>query len=549
MAPFRSSFSKPPRFLIIYSLIFNIILHPTPITHITLHKTHTLLITPTIALIPAQTPNNLLSQTIHTQCPSYQMASYDPKYYIIKPTGPVENDYKFIAKLGSGQYGTVHSAVHRGTGKTWAVKTINKQRFRHDREYQFQAMRNEIAITRSIQHPNIITLHDVYEDENQVHLIMELCQGGELFDRIKSKTKYSEQEAQVVLRQIASALQCLHKNKIAHCDLKPDNFLFETHEDASHIKVIDFGMARALRRREYLQHLRGTPYYIAPEVLDGQYSEHCDMWSFGVVMFVMLFGYPPFHGNNDNEIFAAIRNGFDPRTKPGWGAWFPDQLPVSQGAKDLLERLLCKDPVARLTAEEVLEHPWTQGKDVPAHPLPLTVVSNLNNFIKKTQFTNEVLAHLTQSSMSSEEYIALARTFRFIDKNGDGTLTVEELREALMETENKSVNVQTLAKIVELADLDGDGNISWKELLLATTARRLAMKEDRLWASFKSMDTNGDGKLSVEELCQALGHDEAAVRHMIAEVDVDGNGVVDYEEFLSVFASFLQSSEENEINA
>eukprot|EP00461_Guttulinopsis_vulgaris_P001021 UN01021 len=145
--------------------------------------------------------------------------------------------------------------------------------------------------------------------------------------------------------------------------------------------------------------------------------------------------------------------------------------------------------------------------------------------------------------MSSEEYIALARTFRFIDKNGDGILTVDEFRQALVETENRQVNVQTLQKIVELADLDGDGSISWKELLLATTARRLAMKEDRLWQSFRSMDLNGDGRLSKDELVQALGLPESEVEDMIKEVDVDGNGHVDYEEFLSIFASYVENKE------
>jgi len=457
--------------------------------------------------------------------------------YIYGRTVEISTKYEFIKVLGSGQYGKAHSARNLETGEVFAVKTINKSRFRFsDRKYQFDAMRNEIAITRALQHPNIITLFEVYENETDLHLVMELCQGGELFDRIKAKKQYSELQAQSVLRQIASALVCLHQNKIAHCDLKPDNFLFDGPNDDAKVKIIDFGMARALRRREYLKHLRGTPYYIAPEVLEGQYSEHCDMWSFGVVMFVMLFGFPPFHGNSDQEIFDSIRKGFQPEVKAGWGPWFPSALTVSTSAQDLIGRLLTKDPISRLSAEEVLDHPWIQGKDVPSHSLPLTVVSNLNNFIKKTRFTNEVLSYLTQNTMSTEEYLALARTFRFIDKNNDGTLSCEEFRQALQETENRPVNIEQLQKIVELADLDGDGTISWKELLLATTARRLAAKEDRLWASFKNIDLDGDGRLSVDELVQALNLPEETVRGMIQEVDIDGNGFVDYEEFLLILS-------------
>lgn len=462
----------------------------------------------------------------------------DNENYIWGPTAKIDEQYSFLRPLGAGQYGNAREAVHNASGIHVAIKTINKSRFRFDRKYQSEAMRNEIKITRSLDHPNVIKLYDVFEDDIELHLVMELCRGGELFDRIKSKRQYGEREARIVLRQIASALVCLHEHKIAHCDLKPDNFLFTSPDDDSGVKIIDFGMARSLQRREFLKHLRGTPYYIAPEVLDGQYSEHCDMWSFGVVMFVMLFGFPPFHGANDKEIFQAIRVGFTPEQQKGWGPWFPITINCSHGARDLISRLLTKDPVSRLTAQEVLEHPWTQGKDIPAHPLPLTVVTNLNNFVRKTHFANEILSYLTQSSMSTEEYLSLARTFRYIDRNQDGTLSVEEFRQALIETEHRPINVAQLERIVQLADLDGDGTISWKELLLATTARRLAAKEDRLWASFKALDLDEDGKLSVEELEKALGYPPDKIRALIAEVDTDHNGSVDYEEFLSIFAQF-----------
>jgi calcium-dependent protein kinase len=267
------------------------------------------------------------------------------------------------------------------------------------------------------------------------------------------------------------------------------------------------------------------------------------MWSFGVVMFVMLFGFPPFHGDSDPIIFSRIRAGFDPTVKKGWGPWFPAQAPCSAAARDLISKLLTKDASARLSAKETLDHPWMQGKDVPLHPLPATVVSNLGNLVKKTRFSNEILCYLTQSSMQTDEYVALAKTFRYIDKNNDGTLSVEEFRQALMETENRVLDDAQLRQAIALADMDGDGTISWKELLLATTARRLAAKEERLWTSFKKMDLNNDGKLSVQELELALGKDTEEVRSLIAEVDKDNNGMVDYDEFLSIFSE--QAETEN----
>lgn len=300
-------------------------------------------------------------------------------------------------------------------------------------------------------------------------------------------------------------------------------------------------MSKELRRRQYLRHVRGTPYYIAPEVLDGQYSEHCDMWSFGVIAFVMLFGFPPFHGDSDPVIFNKIRAGFDPTVRNGWGAWFPIATPISASARDLIARLLTKDPAARLTSKETLEHPWMQGKDVPLAPLPSMVLNKINALVKKTKFSNAMLTHLTQKSMSEEEYLSLAKTFRFIDKNNDGVLTIDEFKLALRETDNKSVDEASIKAIIQQADMDGDGTISWKELLLATTARHLAAKEERLWRSFKSLDLNGDGKLSVEELRRALEKDTDEIKAMIAEVDKDQNGEVDYDEFLSMFEAYDDS--------
>jgi len=470
-------------------------------------------------------------------------------HYIVGLTEPVQSKYEFGKLLGSGQYGSACVATCKKTGRKVAIKTISKSRFRScDIAYQYESMRNEIAIMRSVDHPHIIKLLDVCESETELHLVMELCEGGELFDRIKEKRQYSEKEAQKVLRQICLGLETLHSRKIAHCDLKPDNFLFVDKSEDSPVKIIDFGMSKALRRREYMKHLRGTPYYIAPEVLQGEYTEHCDMWSFGVVMFVMLFGFPPFHGDSDPVIFNRIRAGFDPTVKKGWGPWFPAQCPVSAAARDLISKLLTKDASARLSAKETLEHPWMQGKDVPLHPLPVTVVSNLNNFVRKSRFTNEILCYLTQSSMHTDEYVALAKTFRYIDKNNDGTLSVEEFKQALMETENRVLDDAQLKAAVELADMDGDGTISWKELLLATTARRLAAKEERLWNSFKKMDLNNDGKLSVQELELALGKDADEVRALIAEVDKDNNGMVDYDEFLSIFSMHAETEQSSFID-
>jgi len=284
-------------------------------------------------------------------------------------------------------------------------------------------------------------------------------------------------------------------------------------------------------------------------VLDQCYTTACDMWSLGVIMFVMLFGFPPFHGDSEQVIFAKIRRGFDATTRKGYGAWFPESISCSPAAKDLMRKLLTRDPLARLSSKECLEHPWMQGVNVPLHPLPGMVLQKLTSFVKKTRFANAMLCHLTQLSMTKEEYDALAKTFRYIDKNGDGVLTVEEFKQALAEADKKHVDEDTIRQIIASSDMDGDGTISWKELLLATTARRYAAKEERLYESFRSMDLNNDGKLSVSELRLALKLSDDEVKELIAEVDVDQNGEIDYDEFYQVFCARDDREKEEVMNS
>jgi len=200
---------------------------------------------------------------------------------------------------------------------------------------------------------------------------MEECSGGELFGRIVQRERYTEHDAAKVMKMILQALKFMHENNnIVHCDLKPDNILFKNSNEDSPIKIIDFGMAKVLPKLQYLTHLCGTPYYTAPEIVaDKKFNHQCDTWSVGVIMFVMLFGYPPFYvdpeqyGKNERRaIYGKIKKGFFPEVRKteevGFGPWFPDHIPVSDGARELISKLLEKSVKKRYTANEALSHPW-----------------------------------------------------------------------------------------------------------------------------------------------------------------------------------------------
>lgn len=200
----------------------------------------------------------------------------------------------------------------------------------------------------------MIKLYEYFEDETNVYLIMEICTGGELFDRIIEKEYFSERYAAKVFKQILQAINYCHTQGICHRDLKPENFLYETKDDESDIKVIDFGLSKILdASTKGLQRMKtkaGTPYYISPEVLTGNYDLACDLWSAGCILYILLCGYPPFYGDDDQEILRMVKKGKFDFDGEEWDE-------VSEEAKDLIKKLINK-PERRLTAQEALNHTW-----------------------------------------------------------------------------------------------------------------------------------------------------------------------------------------------
>jgi len=470
--------------------------------------------------------------------------------WVFGPTDPVTAHYKLGRQLGQpGQFGRAVAAqkLNPAQGEDrveFAIKIINKTKFArsaHDAQENFAAFRNEIEVMKRMNHPNIIKMKEYFEDNDNFYIVMEMATGGELFDRITARGHYNEKDAAAVLRQIFEGIHYMHTQKIAHCDLKPDNFLFATPEDSSLLKIIDFGMSKFLQPRKYFTKFCGTPYYVAPEVIAGRYTESCDMWSLGVVMFVILHGYPPFYadpakyrGMEDQKVLQLIRRGFDPVVKDGYGAHFPKAIPISPAARDLITKLLVFDTKKRFTAQEALDHPWLTGEAASTQPVAVSVLRSLRTFAKTCRFKAAVLNVMTET-LSDEDVENLKRSFVGMDENKDGIVSLAELRKAMQKLD-KNLPAEEVEMIFRAADIDDDGAISYHELMMTYTARKLNSKEERLWDSFCKLDLNGDGRISLDELRTVLkDEDEKKVVDIIAEVDKDNNGSVDYEEFLSLW--------------
>jgi len=463
------------------------------------------------------------------------LSTQEKKKWIFGKTGKISNDYTLGAQLGlPGQFGYASLATHKETNKSCAVKVIRKGSFHPS---QFDSFRREFAIIMKINHPNIIKGIQYYETKSLLYLVMECCEGGELFDRIKQRAHYSERDAQVVLKQLVEATAYMHSHKIAHCDLKPDNILFSTDDERSPIKIIDFGMSKHLEKRQHLSTVCGTSFYMAPEVLKGNYTEDCDVWSVGVIMFIMLFGFPPFHGDSDSDIYRAIRKGFRPETMDTYGPCFPADIPATDAAKDLIAKMLESDPIKRISAAEALQHPWLTGEAACTNNRIDHVLHHLDQFVGKFKLKKALLASMT-STLGDAELKAIKQSFKDLDTNKDGMLSFEELKDGIKNGKITQSEQKVLQTAMSCADVDGDGKLSYEELLMACVQNKLAAKEDRLYQMFCELDGDGNGFIEAAELEKLFEANPEVAGHgaeMIAELDKDGDGLINYDEFLHMF--------------
>ncbi|XXG44696.1 hypothetical protein AAC387_Pa01g4427 [Persea americana] len=263
----------------------------------------------------------------------------------------LKRDYQICEELGKGRFGTVSRCLSLESGESFACKTIEKQQRLLSDPLDRECLEKEAKLMQLVAgNPNIAQIYGVYEDESALHMVLELCSGPDLYDRVSQRT-FSEQEAAAVMSSLMEAIAHCHRCGVAHRDIKPDNVLFD---EWNRLKLADFGSAECFAEgaRSTMRGIVGTPYYVAPEVVSGRdYTEKVDVWSAGVVLYVMLAGMPPFYGESAAEIFEAVLRS---------NLRFPTRIfhGVSPAAKDLMRKMLCKDVSRRFSADQVLRHPW-----------------------------------------------------------------------------------------------------------------------------------------------------------------------------------------------
>jgi calcium-dependent protein kinase len=295
--------------------------------------------------------------------------SISAEQFIKTKEGSFALEYKMGKVLGEGAYGKVCLISHKKTEIIRAMKMIKKSSMKKEAK---QELLMEVSILKMLDHPNIVKLLEIYEDDRCYYLIQEYCSGGELFDKIQEFHSFSERQAAEYMRQILSAIHYCHEKGIVHRDLKPENLLLESKKANSQLKIIDFGVSMKYKKGEKMHEKYGTPYYIAPEVLQRNYDEKCDVWSCGVILYILLCGYPPFNGPNDVEIMKAVKNGKFTFDDPDWKM-------ISPEAKSIITKMLMLSPNKRVSAREALEDPWIKSNSYTA-PFHSNIFKNMTQF-------------------------------------------------------------------------------------------------------------------------------------------------------------------------
>ncbi|CAG8583015.1 6955_t:CDS:2 [Acaulospora morrowiae] len=260
-----------------------------------------------------------------------------------------EKRYRILKVIGTGSFAIVKECVDKTTGKSYALKIISKKSIKGKE----QMLATEQKILEKIHHPNLVTLVDFFETKEGVFIVTDLARGGELFEQLQNKRSYTEQDAANLVRQILDGVSYLHDNGIVHRDLKPENLLFKDKSEDSELLITDFGLSKILKsNNDILLTACGTPGYVAPEVLtQNGHGKPVDIWSIGVITYTLLCGYPPFYGEDQNSLFESIMSGAYEYDDYEW-------LDISSTAKDLIDKMLTRDPSKRITAKEALQHQW-----------------------------------------------------------------------------------------------------------------------------------------------------------------------------------------------
>lgn len=412
--------------------------------------------------------------------------------------------YEVGEEVGRGHFGYTCSARSKKgehKGQRVAVKVIPKAKM--TTAIAIEDVRREVTILRGLTgHNNLVQFYDAFEDNENVYIVMELCEGGELLDRILSRGgKYSEEDARAVIVQILSVVAFCHLQGVVHRDLKPENFLFLSKDENSQLKAIDFGLSDFVKPDERLNDIVGSAYYVAPEVLHRSYSTEADIWSVGVITYILLCGSRPFWARTESGIFRAVL-----KADPSF-----DEIPwpsLSSEAKDFVKCLLNKDPRKRMTAAQALSHPWIRNYIDVRVPLDILIFRLMKAYTRSSSLRKAALRALSKT-LAADELFYLKEQFSLLGPNKNGSISFESFRTALMKNATGAMKESQIPDFLASLNSLQYRRMEFEEFCAAALSvhqlEALERWEQHARCAYEFFEKEGNRAIVIEELASELG--------------------------------------------
>ncbi len=488
--------------------------------------------------------------TLHSssnfKCIPFDMASFkilppikiSYLFYEIMPD-EFYDSYLYTEEIGQGACGYVYKALHHPTNTTRAIKKILL-----NPSYDFK----EIDILKQAKHPNIVTPIEYAQDETHLYIVTEFCQGGSLFDKIVKQGRFTEKQCQRIIGQILAGLAYCHEKKIVHRDIKPENLLFESSSENSPIKIIDFGVSTNFSS-EFLYQKCGSAYYVAPEILKGGYNEKCDIWSLGIIFYIMITGRPLVEGNNQIDILKKIYELRQINLNGLNGL-------ISESGKNVIQQMLTIDFYERPSAKKLFKHMWFDQSgsfsENPTHSLDLSnAMKGLRNFVSHNYLQNLIYFYTTSCILHQEEKQKLSLIFADLDKDHDGRLTFDDLVKAFVNTgRSLTRSYQLVDKLLDQLNLDEKDGIEYSHFLVLCCNKQNIMNEVSLVNAFRLWDVEGKGYIDIKTIKEVLRKGYFAENpdiEKMAEVFIQqlnfGTDVISFEEFKALMNKFVEDEQ------
>ena len=453
--------------------------------------------------------------------------------------------------LGSGAFGEVWLVRHKDLERDFAMKIIKKRKNKSNEEKEIL---NEIEILKKLDHPKILKIIDFYSKVKKYYIITEYCPEGELFNEIIKVGRFDEGQTAFIINQILKAISYCHRNQIIHRDIKPENIMITKREKNGclQVKLIDFGTAKIFEKGQSENRYVGSSYYMAPEVLKRKYDEKCDLWSIGVILYILLTGRPPFDGNDDEEILKNVEIGvYDKTSYP-----FPS---LSSYAKDLINKLLQYDAKKRISAEEALEHQWFKTAEfkkkdkvntIP-HELAKQLITNMTKYKSNNMLKCAVVAYLVHHLTNTEECMEASKLFIKIDLNSDGKIEKHELIQGFQKYWGMSEEEVKEKVDIIFANIDTDFNgfIEYEEFVRAAVNPTIFMSQNYLKFAFNYFDRDSSGDITFEEIKKRFSQNsnynsekmDTELREIFDKIDINNDGSISFFEFCKMMKNIMES--------